>query len=72
MASYLVIFSFLFLSFGFMVLMLKFSKHKEREAGCCSDGIEDEQNHSSCFTCPTKDEESCIPNQINKLSESSG
>jgi hypothetical protein len=67
MASYFVIFSFIFISFGFMVLMLKFSKYKEKETGCCADEVESDSSGSDCFTCPSKQEKNCTPNQLNEL-----
>jgi len=66
--NYLIIFVFITLAFIFMAGMLHFSKYKQRESGCCADSIEtNEYSVDSCFTCPNKEDESCISDQIEKL-----
>ena len=66
MYTYLVVFGFLLVAFSLMILMLQFSKYKQRNHGCCSDGIEEGMHgknlgasKDSCFTCPHKDLKDC-------------
>jgi len=66
--TYLVVFLFIVLAFTFMASMLYFSKYKQRGHGCCADSIETtDYNEDSCFTCPNKEDENCISDQIGKL-----
>ena len=68
MMTYLIVFVFITLAFIFMAVMLHFSKYKQRESGCCADSIETtDYNEDSCFTCPNKEDENCISDQMGKL-----
>jgi hypothetical protein len=59
MQLFLIVFGFLFLTFAFMLLMLRFSKYKQKGETCCSDGIVHDDLVESCFTCPHYDEDRC-------------
>jgi len=68
MMTFLIVFLFIVLAFTFMAAMLHFSKYKQRESGCCADSIEtSDYNEDSCLTCPNKEDENCISDQIVKL-----
>ena len=59
----------MFFGFSFMLLMLNFSKYKQRNETCCADGIIENDKVESCFTCPHYDESDCKINERTDLVE---
>lgn len=65
MLSYLVVFLFFILAFGFFALMLHFSQYRQRENSlCCTDALDEFEKGDNCDTCPRKDADECSLHQL--------